>query len=197
MRVLAFDIGKTLGFGLLGGERTLSGSHEIVKRWTPLGESLLKLEDRMHSLILAHKPNVLACARPFVRERQWKPTVEAFLEQRYDTPLNLVPMFSGYGFLHGLAAAVGLRLELIEESDARSILLGNMLPQRSDKVKAAVMQACRDRGWPVTDDHAGDALCVAAAITERLDPAQSYEMTPLFQAAPTMRQRRRKVRKTG
>lgn len=182
-RVLAIDLGKRAGYAVMGGPRVLSGSHEIVKRWAPLGASLLTLEDRLYTLILAHKPDVVACATPFVRRGRGGAMI--------DTPVNLVPMFCCFGVLHMLCDAMGIRLETIEESRARKVMLGDFLPRKSAAVKEAIMRACRSQGWPVTNDHAGDALCIAAAITERLDPAKSYEMTPLFQAAPTMRSRRK------
>lgn len=188
MRVLAIDLGRQLGFGLLGGERVLSGSREVVKRWSPLGPSFLMLEDKIQGLIDIHMPNVLACATPFVRRGRGGAMI--------DTPQNLVPMFGCYAVLHMLAADNRIPLETIEESHARSVMLGRFMPRKSDAVKLAIQKACRERGWPVCDDHAGDALCIAAAITERLAPAEAHLTTPLFIAAsahPPPRKRRRRA----
>lgn len=183
-RVLAFDLGKHLGFGLLGVGDPVSGSREILKRWSPLGPSFLILEDMLLSLINQHNPDVLAVALPFVRLGPRASMI--------DTPQNLVPMFGAFAILNRVAAVKCLRLETIEESDARSIMLGRDLPWKSAAIKAAIIQACRDRGWPCCDDHAGDALCIAAAILERLDPGQAYQTTPLFTTtAPPPRRRRR------
>lgn len=183
--VLGIDLGKTTGWGLLGRPKVLSGSFEVVKRWAPLGAQLLTLEACLHGLIARHRPDVLACAKPFVRRGAGGAMI--------DTPQNLVPMFAGFAVLHMLAAAMGVPLETIEESDARSIMLGRDMPQGSARVKLAIWNACRARGWPVEDGdghHDTDALCVGSAIVERLDPARAYETTPLFQAMPTMRMRR-------
>lgn len=174
MRVLAFDIGKRCGFGLLGGNRILSGSHEIVETWDPLGAKLKRLETHFFTLIDEYKPDVLAVARPFVRYG--------------DTPKNLVPMYGGFAVLHLVAYRADLRLEVMQESDARKTMLGKDCPRASAKVKLAIKQACRDRGWPCCDDHAGDALCIASAVTEKLNPTKAHMTTPLFQAK---RRRRR------
>lgn len=175
-RVLSFDLGKTLGFGLLEpGQPARSGSYEIVKKWSPFGDALVILENRLNGLIILHQPTHLAVARPFVRRGVGGAMI--------DTPQNLVPMFGAFAIMHRLAAMCGLPVRQIEESDARSIMLGEDMPQASAPLKAAIMQACRDRGWPVKDDHAGDALCIASAILERLQPSKAHQTTPLFQAA--------------
>ena len=111
-----------------------------------------------------------------------------------DTPDNLVPMFGAFVLLHRLAQVRGLPLLVEQESDARSHLVGkNMMMAKSEAIKKAVMQACRDRGWPCRDDHAGDALCIAAAALERLQPKKAHQTTPLFIAASGAGKRRRKA----
>lgn len=183
-KTLAFDLGRQLGFAVLGGREVLSGSHEIVKRWSPLGASLLKLEDRLYSLIKLHKPNAVAVARPFVRQGSGGRMI--------DTPQNLVPMYCGFGCLNMLCAAMGIHLEVVDENEARRQFVGEgNLPAKSEAIKAAIMWECRNRGWVCRDNHAGDAICVAAAAIEKMDPDKSYEMTPLFMAAPTVRARRK------
>lgn len=177
LRVLSIDIGKQLGFGLLGpGVTVRSGSLEILQSWHPLGAAALTFENRVGGLIDQHQPTHLAVARPFVRR---------FRGKMIDTPDNLVPMFGAFMVLHRLAAVRGLPPPLVmQESDARSHLVGkNMMMAKSAAIKKAVMQACRDRGWPCRDDHAGDALCVAAAALEQLQPSRAHQTTPLFVAA--------------
>lgn len=182
MRVLGIDLGKQMGFGLLGGAAVLSGSREVVKKWAPFGPSWLILEGRLQELIDQHKPDILGVARPFVRRGRGGAMV--------DTPQNLVPMFGQFAIFHRTAAVNRLRVEEFEESDARSIMLGRDMPFGSERLKAAIIQACRDRGWPCCDDHAGDALCIAAAVLERLNPRQAHQTTPLF---TTAQRRRRKA----
>lgn len=185
--VLALDIGKNLGFGLLGNvsSEVKSGSLEILKTWHPLGTAALTFETRVCALIDKFKPTHLAVARPFVRYSRGR---------MIDTPDNLVPMFGAFMLLHRIAAARGLPLLVEQESQARSHLVGkNMLMAKSEAVKLAVIQACRDRGWPCRDDHAGDALCIAAAALERLQPKRAHQTTPLFIAAGTPPKRRRKT----
>lgn len=184
-RALAFDNGAHLGFGLLdniSGE-VKSGSRKLFPSWQPFGPALLTFENTLISLIEQHRPTVLGVARPFVRRGKGGAMI--------DTPQNLVPMFGAYAVLHRLAAARSLRLEVIDENVARGVLLGaGMVPRASAAAKVAVCQACRDRGWPCCDDHAGDALCIAAAVIERLHPRQAHQTAPLFvaatRAAPTI-----------
>lgn len=178
MRVLAIDIGRQLGFGLLdsASSEVRSGSLEILQSWRPLGASSVIFETRVGELIDKHRPTHMAVARPFVRYARGK---------MIDTPENLVPMFGAFMLLHRLVQVRGLPPLLVEqESDARSHLVGNnMMMAKSEAIKKAVIQACRDRGWPCRDDHAGDALCIAAAALERLQPKRAHQTTPLFIAA--------------
>ena len=183
--VLSLDIGKQLGFGLLAPDEVRSGSLEILQTWHPLGASSLTFEARVGGLIDKHRPTHLAVARPFVRYSRGR---------MIDTPDNLVPMFGAFVLLHRLAQVRGMPLLVEQESDARSHLVGkNMMMAKSEAIKKAVMQACRDRGWPCRDDHAGDALCVAAAALERLQPKKAHQTTPLFIAAGGARQKRRRT----
>lgn len=197
-RVLAIDLGKTMGFGLLGGKRVLFGSREVVKRWSPYGASFLGLWAAIQALIDTHKPDYIAVARPFVRLDMPEPAPgqpEDPFRKYNDTTQNLVPMFGGFVVLHMVAAKNCKPVEVVEESAARSLMLGEgMCPRASARAKAAVMQACRDRGWLVEDDHAGDALCVGAAVLERLEPGQAHETTPLFIAAQPARKPRKAAR---
>lgn len=187
VRVLALDIGKNLGFGLLdsASPEVKSGSLEILQTWHPLGAAALTFERRVEELIDKFKPTHIAVARPFVRRGRGGVMV--------DTPDNLVPMFGAFVLLHRIVQVRGLPPLMVEqESDARSHLVGkNMMMAKSVAIKRAVMQACRDRGWPCRDDHAGDALCIAAAALERLQPKKAHQTTPLFIAAGAPPKRRK------
>jgi hypothetical protein len=41
------------------------------------------------------------------------------------------------------------------------------------------MHGCRLRNWPATDNHAGDALCVADFVLAKLDKGAGWNRTPL------------------
>lgn len=189
-----------MGFGLLGGKRVLFGSREVVKRWTPYGASFLSLWMNIQALIDAYKPTHLACARPFVRLDVPEPD-PADRENPYrkynDTTQNLVPMFGGFVVLHMVGARNCIPVVVIDESSARSLLLGEgNCPRASLAAKLAVNQACRDRGWASDSLDATDALCIGAAALEQLEPAVAHQTTPLFisaQASPPPRKRRRRA----
>lgn len=183
MLVLSFDLGRHLGFALLGPGVVRSGSREILKTWQPFGAAIIILENRLQALIDQHKPDVLGTARPFVRRGR--------LGSMVDTPQNLVPMFGAFTILHRVAEINMLPLEIIQESDARSAMLGKgNMPRGSDALKKAIIQSCRDRGWPACNDHAGDALCIAAAVMEKIRPGYAHETTPLFATAPRARRKK-------
>ncbi len=178
--VLGIDLGKNLGFGLVGRGQPVSGIHVICKKWAPLGPNLLMLEDRLHSLIVKHKPDILATASQFVNLH--KATTD-----------NLIPIFSCFGVLNMLAAATGIPLMFTYEGTARTAFLGDgMVPQGTEKAKGAIYQGCLDRGWRACGLDASDALCVASWAHGKATPGMAHETTPLFQAAPTMRIRRPK-----
>lgn len=179
MRTLGIDLGKQTGWGALGsGHPPRFGSMKIVAQWQPLGDSLLILEDHLHKLILRHRPDQLAVARPFVRTR-------------FDTPQNLLPMYGCFTVLCMMASSMKLPLIVVNESAARTRLVGkNMLRRKSAQAKQDVIQAWRSRGVEVTDDHEADALCVALEAIAQADPTRDYATTPLFDAAATVRARR-------
>lgn len=187
MRVLGIDLGKRTGFGLLGGDEVLSGSLEVTENWAPLGAKMRRLGGILRKTITLHKPDIIAVATPFVR-RGKKGAMR-------DTPQNLVPMFGQYTVLHMLADDMGIPIEALEEGEARRVLLGKFLPGKSDPIKRAIIQACRDRCWPCTDDHAGDALCMAAAVVERHSRHDKHETTPLFIAMPAKKRKPRRKKK--
>lgn len=180
--VLGLDLGKQLGWGLVGGGAPRFGTIKVVSEWSPLGPCMLVLEDQLHRLILRHRPEVLAVARPFVRKSKKK---------MHDTTSNLLPLFGAFTVTAMLAHVMKLRLEVVEEGDARSKLVGvNMLRRKSKDAKEDVMRAWRSRGVEVTNDHEGDALCVALEGQRRRLKGRDYETTPLFDAAASMRARR-------
>lgn len=178
MLVLAFDLGRKLGFGVLGGPRVISGTRELFKKWSPFGDCLLILENCLQGLIDKHRPDVLGVARPFTR--------------RGDTPMNLLPMYCAFGSLNRLAALNRIPLEIIQESDARNMMLGKgNMPCGSAALKLAVHKACAARGWRACDFEASDALCIGAAALEARVPGQAHQTTPLFTATIPPKRRRK------
>lgn len=177
--ILTVDLGRDLGWSLIGrGPVALFGTIKVVSQWSPLGASLLVLENKLHKLILRHKPDQLAAATQF-------------FDRRSASTTNLIPLYTQFGILLMMAETMHLPTQLIDESQARRALLGDgMTPKGSKNKKAAVMRALQTMGYDVQTDHEADALCVGFLATEKANPARAYEHTPLFAAAATMRQRR-------
>lgn len=179
MAILTVDLGRDLGWSLIGRHPVpLFGTIKVVSQWSPLGASLLVLEDKLHKLILRHKPDRIAVATQF-------------FDPRNASTANLIPLYTQFGILFMIAECMKLHVEPIDEGQARRALLGaGMTPKGSKNKKAAVMRAFQDRGLNVQTDHEADALCVGFYAMEKAAPARAYENTPLFAAAATMRQRR-------
>ncbi len=169
MRVFTIDNGKTLGFALLVGANASTGSHSLFKNWHPLGEKALIYERHVRGLILENRPDVIGTAAQFV--------------SRNTTTDNGVPLFWAFGCVLKLAAELGIRSEIVNEGEARSKLLNEKIPRGSLAKKQATWQALLDRGWRCTNYDASDALCIAVAVQERLQPKRAHQTTPLFLAA--------------
>lgn len=183
--VLGIDLGKSLGYGVAGGEELHAGCFQICDAWWPLDVSMTALEVRVQSLIDEYKPDVIGVARPFVRYGRKGGGI-------IDTPNNLIPQFGAFVVLHLVAGRNGLPVHVMQESEARSLLLGPNYPRASDEAKQAVWQACLDRGRRCQNKDASDALCIALGVLERRNPSAGHETTPLFTTAPKRRKRRRK-----
>ena len=181
MRVLGLDSGLHLGYAALGGDKpVLAGSRLLRGGPRDMGRTMRHCDSVLRELILEVRPDVIAFASPFV----------ALIRGRAVQPNAIRPLFGILAKIEEVADELQIRCTEWDESAARRRFLDGM-PRKSKDIKRAVMQGCRDRGWPCCDDHAGDALCVAALALERLEPATAHETTPLFQAAPLARARRK------
>ena len=179
MRILTIDNGKVMGFAVLDGIKVSSGSFKVIENWWPLGEKALIYERRVRTLIEQHRPDVIGTAAQFV--------------SRFTTTDNGVPLFWAFGCVLKLAAEMGIPSEIIIEGEARRAILGEKMPKGSEAKKRAVWQACLDRGWRCTNFDASDALCIALAVQERMQPKKAHQTTPLFIAASGAGKRRRKA----
>lgn len=170
MRVLGIDCGFSTGYGLLGGKKVLSGSFPIAGTSDQMGVALRSFRELMlNRLIPQLSPEVIVAAVPFIG--------------RDATPVSLRPIFGFECRLQEIADDNGIKYFRIYESEARRALVSPAkLPQRSKQIKEAIIAECRNRGWPCTDGHAADALCVADYQRSILMPRRSHENTPLFLA---------------
>jgi hypothetical protein len=150
-----------------------------------MGKTMRHADDVIRSLIIEVRPDVIAFASPFV----------ALIRGRAVQPDSIRPLFGILAKIEEIADELRIRCTEWDEPSARRKFLAHV-PRKSKDIKAAVMQACRDRGWPVCDDHAGDSLCIAAYALEKLEPSTAHLTTPLFQRehqAPIKRERRKRA----
>lgn len=182
MRVVAFDPGFNIGFAALGGGKpAASGSHLLRGGPRQMGVAGRHCDQIVREIILRERPDVVAFASPHVAMVNMK-TPKGMVRK----PINPDSIRGLMGFMTVIEiVCCELRLRCIEisESDARQALLGKV-PRRTKEIKLAIMAACKQRGWPVSTNHAADALCIAARALEILgESGRAHEVTPIFSAA--------------
>lgn len=197
MRVLAIDPGLTLGFAALGdGRPPCSGSRALRGNSRRLGVSGRHCDEILRQLILQERPKVIVFATPFVGQRRGKPVrIQGKLYWPDAAPVqpdSIRPLMSFMTIVEMVCDELKIRCVELDESEARRAFLGKV-PKKSADIKEAVMAGCRSRGWPCTDDHAGDALCVASRALEILAPDASHEVTQLFSGPVRKPAKRRKA----
>lgn len=184
MRVLAIDAGFNCGYGALGGGKVpTSGSRRIRGDARHLGTAGRHFDETVRQLILQERPQVIAFATPFVGQIHAKPTFvngeKIWGKSVPIQPDSIRPLMGFLTVLEMICDELKIRCIELSESEARRAFM-TAVPRKSKDIKIAVMRACRQRGWPAMDNHAADALCVAARALELVDPSSSHELTPLF-----------------
>jgi len=170
MRVIAIDPGMNLGWALLGGKEPLSGSVRMAGSPAKMGQVMRHADRTIRELIAVHRPDVIALATIFIGSRGGRPV----------DPHSISAVMGVKFKAEEIADELRIRAVEISEPECRRAFL-TAVPKKSKAIKAAVMRACRLRGWPAGSEHAADAYCVAARAMEILDPVAAHEMTPLFQ----------------
>lgn len=167
----------TCGFGAVGGNRPpASCSHRLRGDARHLGIAGRHFDQILREMILRERPDVLAFAAPFVgktfdpKTKRWQPV----------SPDSIRPFMSFLTLVEMVGDELKIRVVEVDEPEARRGFM-TAVPRKSKAIKIAVQRACFARGWPCSDDHAGDALCVAAWALECVDPGHAHETTPLFQ----------------
>jgi hypothetical protein len=86
--------------------------------------------------------------------------------------------------LHGIVRGVA---HLRSVFDIRAVSVGNIRQHfigerhlKRHKAKPAIVEHCRQLGWPCADDNAGDALAAWSYACSLIDPAQGLLVSPLF-----------------
>lgn len=166
MKIVAVDAGLRTGYAIIQpGRAPVSGSVQIAENGKNMGSAFASYERWLEPFLLKHRPNMVALADPFISRKAAPSAVIFFL-----------------GFIahtHSMAFKCGVPIEPIAEGTARRAFMSYVPPKSAD-IKKAVVSACRVRGWPVCDDHAGDAVCIGAYAMEKFAPKRAHTMTPLF-----------------
>lgn len=182
-RVLAIDAGLTFGYGAVGGGPVRSGSHRLRGGTGELGITGRHFDELFRQLLLRERPTVVCFASPFIGTIGPKPIFKdgqrIWTPGRGIDPRALRPLMGMIFLVDMICEELRIRCVEVDEPDARRAFL-TKVPRKSKDIKAAVMRACDLRGWPNTDNHAADALCVASFVLEKVEPGSAHKLTPLF-----------------
>jgi len=169
-----------MGYAALGGDKIAAGSLLIPGDHSTMGTSGRRCGELLRELICDLGPfDVVAFASPFVGVvRRFNPKTGKS-EPVPVRPESLRPLMGFTTIIEVVAAELKLRCVECSESEARGAFL-EVVPRKSKNIESAVIQACRDRGWPCRDGHTGAALCVGSFVLSKLEPSTAHEVTPLF-----------------
>lgn len=142
-------------------------------------------------MILRERPGVVGFAIPFVGQRFDKKS-RRFIPIQPDA---IRPLMSFMTIVEMVCDELKIRCVEVSEQEARRAFLVHV-PTGSKPQKIAVQRGCRERLWPFGNEHAADALCVAARVLELIEPNAAHEATPLF-SQPAPRRVRKSKPKTG
>lgn len=167
MRVLAIDAGFTAGYAVFGdGIAPFSGSRVVPGSYVEMGRAAFGFESIVRELLKEASPEGMALAKPFVG--------------KFQNPNTLGPIFGFDAVAQKVAYEFGVPCYHVFEPSARAEFIKGLPRLRGASIKEKVIHACLLRGWPVVDDHAADALCVAAYAYGQLVPLGGYKTLPIF-----------------
>lgn len=176
MKLLSLDCGLTTGFALVErGEPPITGSIDFPGNSTDkLGLLGVRFGHWLKDFLASSQADGLVLCVPYISPKFT------------NMPVTKV-LFAMFGIAKTVCWTASVPVyELMEPRVRRA--MGVKAGHGRKNTKAGVLQACRDRRWYVTDDHAGDALLAAAYQLGILQPMAAIESQPLFVAA----QRKRK-----
>lgn len=193
MRVLAIDAGFHMGFCAMGDGLSVRAGSRLIRAGS-LGSAGRRCDEILRELIFEHRPQVLAIAKPFVSNVHRKNPRTGKSELVPVNPDSLMPLMLFTGIVHMVADELRIPCpNNVVESEARGAFL-EVVPRKSKDIETALIQGCRDRGWPCCDGHAASASCIAAFVLSELEPARAHETTPLFQGLHVDRVAKRRNR---
>ena len=180
-----------MGYAAIGGDKPVfAGSRLISGNHSTMGPSGRRCREILLEIIAEFGPfDAIGFASPFVGiVRRFNPKTGKS-EPVPVRPEALRPLMGFTTVIEMVADELGIRCVEEDEARCRGAFL-EVVPRKSRDIETAVIQACRDRGWPCTDGHTGAALCVGSFLIERLDPSRAHKTTPLFAVSAKKKRRR-------
>lgn len=167
-RVLGFDTGTHLGWGLCQFDGPVSaGTVHLPGSLLNFGLTMDSAEREIIRLVARFKPDLIMLAEPWIRH--FPPVTVA----------GLKPVLCVGGAIEQVAYRRGIECREENESRVRGYFM-NPMPRGTAAIKRAAIQVCRDRSWMVTDDHAADALLMAAYGLAVKNPDRQHELLPMY-----------------
>lgn len=129
------------------------------------GTRLMRVQGLVHQLISARGVEFIAIEKPFVAaHNNWETTLLTI-----GLTANVVSW----------AARKGVPVDIIPPQTVAKHFIGTGKMKRAEK-KAAILAACRARGWEPTDDNQADAAALWDLACARLSPAHAASAGSFF-----------------
>lgn len=155
--ILAFDLATQTGWAV-GVREPVMGSRRLGPTGCDHARAGAGLVALMQELVGQYDPSLILFEQPIDK-----------MVMRPNDKIKMNPAtiyrLHGLAFVcESLARSWGIECQSVNMHTARRMFLGSgMVPRGRDKVKAAVMDGCRLRGWHPQNDDEGDAACVWAS----------------------------------
>lgn len=175
--ILALDLATNVGFAL-GDVRgvKVSGTRRLPSTGDDLGAFAAAFRDWLTIGLKRHKPTSLVYEQPIMAAGHTTPmTLRKLCGLCWQTELTVRDLKNA-GVL-----SPGFEVSEINMSDWRRHFLGSgNVPSERAKIKAAVMQMCRVRGFHFDSDDEAEAIAILDYAIACASPASAIRATPLF-----------------
>ena len=183
-KILSVDAGFRTGWAVVEpGRPPITGSTPIPGSADALGLACHHFGHLVKHLIEEHQPTDMVICTPFVGAFSFKTKTGLKRMTPNIDPIKVV--FGLYGMAKAVAHTQNIVIHDLYEPSVRAafdvrVPRGTPKKKRHKVLKGAVIEKCREYGWLVKDDHAGDALLAAVYMLGRLMPQLAHMTTPLF-----------------
>lgn len=173
MRILTYDLARTVGWAFAEGEgEPEHGTFSLPRTEGVYGPYLRRFAEILCSHVAAFKPTLIVYECPIMPATSKIDILRALY--------CMGPRLEEVADIYGIECREG------ELGPIRKHFLGaGKVPQRSADIKDAIMAECHRRGWRPCDHNAGDALALLDFVRANRIPGWSSRGRPLLEKATT------------